>query len=1179
MYLSKCIINGFKSFADKVEISFNQGLSAVVGPNGCGKSNIYEAIMWVLGEQRPRSLRSSKMEDVIFAGSSSRSEVGMAEVVIVLTDPERNLMETAEVQITRRLFRSGKSEYFINGNSCRLKDITKILASTGVSKNSYAFIGQGKVEEVLQARPHELRLLFEEAAGIAQYKQQKFATEAQLTKTADSITRIEDLISELQTDVDNLTVRAEKAIKHQELSSKLTAENKRLLISQYIVSQAKLDSIQEKLKTLQLDLTANSIEQENINNAIALCQTRIQELQESKNETEKDLIRLDNTVQNYKNRAEELSDILKNTRGQAAVKIHEREELARNRSQIDNDIGLMKDTIKNLHQDLGSNNQQLTAVRKKIEDLKLQTNQYDIDGLEKEKSASEQKIGSLRQRSADIEERLSSAKSRLEQLCDRYSTIADNKEQELLNLTALKDKLESYYSENCNLLAEHEQLKKSVAGMTEQQKVLAKEKSALEDQRRNEISQLTLLEKMHSEYTGYYTGVKSVLLAKKADPRRYEPIIGVVAELINVPEQLQIAVSAVLGGQAQYLVSRTARDATRVISMLKEKKAGKATFLPLNRIVPRYNTIPHKVLNNRDYLGRGIDLVEYHKEAEIAVKYLLNNVLIVKTVEAALELSKLQLKQFLLVTLSGEVFSGKGLISGGKNKRDHNTELLARKKRIDSLQEQLKTTETLLLKKTAELEQSTNRYQNTITELELNQNRLSAAASDISDYEKKEFFCQTTINKISAESAELDLNIKELEQSIDTYQKLSLENKELIISGNGLLTNSSEELEKARKLIGELQQSTQLATSLCSEIRLIETNISNSHDNLENLKKSKDRVERQFEKVVSEETDLEKTISKLQQDYDLNQHSLQQWSGKLAKLSDNLQTVTTEYLRATEEQVKNNEQITALRMSEDQLNRNILRNDRKLVEQETIHKFADAELYQAGIAPDECVSETTVTSRVVEQLKIKVNQLKNLISSLGDVDYGAIADLKRRQERIGFFDQQKTDLEKTKTKLIEIISNVDKICYERLAETIEQVSDNFKESYTELFQGGNADIHWDIDEDIFSSGIVLTVSPPGKKVQYMDQLSGGEKSLTAIALLLAFTKLKSSSFCIFDEVDAALDESNNIRLANYWQVISKNTQVIAITHSRHTMVHADYLFGVVMQEKGVSKVISVALDK
>ncbi|QOR36075.1 chromosome segregation protein SMC [Clostridium sp. 'deep sea'] len=1178
MYLSKCIINGFKSFADKTEIDFSKGLSAIVGPNGSGKSNIYESIMWVLGEQRAKSLRSNKMEDVIFAGSSARSEVGMAEVELVIADPECELMGIAEVRITRRLFRNGQSEYYINGKPCRLKDIAKILANTGIGKNSYSFIGQGKIEEILKSRPHELRLLFEEAAGIAHYKEQKFSTQAQLNKTQDSIQRIDDLIDELQIDVENLRVRAEKAIKHQDLTSELSEVSKELIISEFNISFNKLNNIKQKLKTLKYDLSTNEIEQESLNNILLLGETKLTELSEVKNEYEKDIIRLDNTVENYKNKLAELSENLSEINNSFDNKSNEKTELTQTQSSTAAQIENTKRDIKVLSYSLNNNNQQVVDLTEQIKLLKEQITELDIISLEQEKSSSEQKIGSLLQKADNISERINLENEQLNTNLVRYDELVNKYKIDSNLLNELKEKLNHSKDTYAKSSKQDLELTKIIKQNQQQLNELSQRLVNLREQKRNLFSELTLNQKLKSEYTGYYAGVKSVLLAKKNNPSNYQGLVGVVAELINVPENLQVAISAVLGGQSQYLVSETARDATKAINMLKEKRAGKATFLPLDRVVPRINTIPNPVQNNPNFMGRAIDLIDYENKAEIAIKYLLNNVLVFNSVESALQASKLKLTQFLIVTTSGEVFSGKGLISGGRNKKDHNAELIARNKKIAKLQAGLQQNQQQL----ANCENSgmalKNQLKKQVTELENLKKQLIELSKSITHLEKQEFFTQTLINKMNEEMVSLKNKEAKLGESIRLLNLELISTNDLIKSSSGNLQASNDELSKARALMLEYNQKQSKEAELRAEIRLLENKIYNSKENIKTLEQNKETIDKQLSKLTVELNAQQQKINEIQETYNHNLFEFDEWQQKLFTKTENLKEVTSNFIKASEQQVTNGDKLKTLQINKEQINRSLQRYDRRLVEQETIHKFIEAELYQANINKDECLVDNNITTKIVEQLKLKVNKLKNMINNLGDVDYGAIADLKRREERISFLNQQKSDLEDSKQKLAEVINEVDKICYDKLAETIEVVRANFKEIYIELFQGGYADIYWDNEEDIFSSGIILKVSPPGKKVQNMDQLSGGEKSLTAIALLMSFTKMKTSSFCIFDEVDAALDETNNIRLASYWQTISKTTQVLAVTHSRHTMVHADNLYGVVMQEKGVSKIISVTLD-
>ncbi len=1177
MFLSKCLINGFKSFADKVEIDFQKGFSAIVGPNGCGKSNIYEAILWVLGEQRPTSLRSSKMEEVIFSGTSTRSPVGMAEVTVIITDEEYILSDRSELKITRRLFRSGESEYYLNGQQCRLKDITQLLSKVGLGKNSYAFIGQGEVNDILKAKPKDLRLMFEESAGIADYKTQKFSTEAQLQKTQESILRVDDLIKEIEIDCERLRERAKQAKEHQSVYEKLQAIRELFLRSQYHYYK---NNIKEKTRSIEIN-QQKVVDSEIIISKLEAEETSLKskrvELENQSRNFDREIVRNESRSVSLRERESEIVEEIEHYQSRYTVKETEKNKeeqaLASLKQEYQSKLEKRNDLsfkIDRAYEEIDNYNKLMKTYFQKVD-------QELYEKLESQYQSSKIEIASLNERKISLQNELARLIKNIEEEETKIAKDVELKNNLLADLSQEESKLEELISKSAKQKDLKNELEKQLREIEDVYKpLLSKSDQLLQEYRLNK-NKLEFYNKQSAAYSGYYNGVRHLMLEKTNSPQKYSGLIGPIAELIRIDEEYQRAIGEVLGSKSQYLVCQRAKDAANYIEELKNNRAGKATFLPLDSARTLQSNIPQALIENSKYIGRASALISYEQEIESAITHLLGNVLVFEDAQSVLKLSKNHKRNFLIVTLDGEIFFSSGIISGGKNKGNNNQDLIEREAIIE------------------ELELLTNKQKDS---LEFNKNKLTdlkLRAKNI-DKEKEEVITklQSILNEINSIKQHISINNVKLTNIVDHIEEIEqgnierLHNKERIntqildidesiSSKESGLIEIEEALCTQRKSIEELSSIKEKLSNAKSDLLLFNNSLDNIEANLEtleeNIDKTKEReavilaeVER-YKQVLSEKksnlNDIRANIS----DIEMKINSLYEEKNILDKKIANINSSIESSF------CQRRDLINAIDHSKTKLKELEL----ELVTLKTDLKYTDAQIYQYDIKiKDE--EKVEVLKVDLQKLQSKLNELDKEHKKLGNIDYGAIEDLARKEERLEFLSEQKEDLEETQKKLTKIIKDVDNICITKLGETIDKVRSNFKVVFQDLFQGGSADIIWELEESIFDSGVSLRVSPPGKNVTNMNQLSGGEKALTAIALLLAFAKLRRSAFCIFDEVDAALDENNNLLLVDYLQEISKSSQVLTITHSRHTMAHANHLYGVVMQEKGVSKVINVEMD-
>lgn len=1180
MYLSKCIINGFKSFADKEEIEFKKGFSAIVGPNGCGKSNIYEAILWVLGEQRPTSLRSTKMEEVIFSGTSSRNPVGMAEVSLHIIDDERMLSDNGELNITRKLFRSGDSEYFLNKQQCRLKDITQLLTKVGLGKNSYAFIGQGEVNDILKAKPQDLRLMFEEAAGISEYKTQKFSTEAQLNKNKDSILRVSDLINEIQDDCQNLRARVELAKTHQKTKDLLESKLKELLTIQH---KYLLETITNKDKSIQIakgNIDDSKFEINNIESNELLLRSKRQEAFEEKQKLDRNLIQNESQV-----------DLLTERKKELTVEVSSaNDSYILSEVELNTEKNNLKGFVQN-YQDGKNEKEKLTAqmeasatreetLSSEVSNIRESFNEKQHKEYDDKYQNLQLEIASLTQRldsnseedkrnEALLEETLYKKKVLEEEIADLGERILNNKEEiETINYkyskarTHLNQEKEKYDE----LQIKVEEIVQNVRNLNQEYHITK--------------NKLDFYQQQKTEYSGYYNGVRFLMLEKSKSNNKVTGLIGPIAELITVNKNFQRAISEILGSRSQYLVCENARSATIMIDELKRNKAGKASFLPLDSLKGRIYDLPSHIAKNPAFLGRASEVITYSETIKPAVEQLLGNVLIFKTSQDVLALKSKSNQRFMIATLDGEIFYSSGIVSGGRNKGNSNQELIVRKGIIKELVEKtsnLKASYQLAEKKELELKSA----------FEKHAEKMQQITSELTVFENTKTKLNNELSKYNINLSNISERLKEAKQLVSTYTNRK---NSLLITKQNL-----EELLKDKKVIYlEISNKIKKYNQIYQEVISKELQLSNLQSDLRITKNQIESLDSLICEFSSNVETTKKRVEKIEEELLNKENVVRDKKVQLEEISQRLKNLTTideELLKQSQTIAKKissiDQELETYAISKRELNSlidqmvsNIRELELNIASLETDLKYTEADIYQNNIDLDNADYDSLeISDKAIARLTKEVHKLEKENKSLGNIDYGAIEDLERKEKRLEFLQKQQLDLIETQDKLTSLIRKVDNLCINELGTTIKEVRKSFKFIFQDLFRGGSADIIWNLEDNIFESGIVLSASPPGKNVKNMNQLSGGEKALTAIALLLAFAQLRDSAFCIFDEVDSALDESNNLLLVDYLQEISKTSQVITITHSRHTMAHADYLYGVVMQEKGVSKVINVEMDK
>ena len=1175
MYLKRLDLQGFKSFPEKVKLEFNPGVTAVVGPNGSGKSNVSDAVRWVLGEQRARSLRGDKMEDIIFAGTENRKPLGFAEVSILLDNQDGRLpLAYSEVQVTRRVFRSGESEYRINGTACRLKDIQELFMDTGVGREGYSIIGQGRIDEILSAKGEERRRIFEEAAGIVKYKTRKNEAVNKLEKEQQNLLRVDDIISELEVQVEPLEKQSEKAREYLRLKERL----KQAEMTAFCRDAARIAKETEML--LQAEETAAE------QLAQSLAKSNLEKAQAAffreKNEE------LDALLQQQNDKMTELRAELEKTEGEIRLREEQRANDEANRTRI---AGEMAEKAKKQTE----NEAEQELCRSKMAGLKLEMDarQEELDALQEEYaslstvlSQDETKVESFKDEifeqiriGTEAKGEISKREAMQEQFLARRAQLLGEKEhtesrlhQFTVHLQAL-EKQENDRKEQIRYLEQELTALEQDKRHALQEKQKAETSLSVQERRGSELqSRLALLSEMEREHEGYYNSVKSLLNLPDAKERG---ICGAVGQLLKVEETYETAIEAALGGALQNIVTETEEDARDAIGYLKRRNLGRATFLPVTAIKGRPLEGRQAILAEVGVIGTAYELVSFEEKFRQLAMYLLGRILVVENLDKAVQLAKKYRHQYKLVTLEGDILNPGGAMTGGSQQKKA-LHVFGRSREIRSLQEALQTAK------------------RTITEM---RDRLALANEDLQEIEQetveKKMELQRVMVTQSSDNGEKEKTLAEKQEAAERLSLLELEEKQL-----------AEQTENAEKEIAALRE-----RAACSETAMEAANaqLTAFQDSLTGGKEEKDML-------MEEITQRKIALSSIGQ----NVYSMEE---KLLRLQEEQKALRTEQKKA-EEQAALYEKNTGLRLEQQealqqraaeleqqaQTAQSCL-NETAAEKQETAEKAAKAEETAAEwketankleneqlriLAKKEKLEEEKqrITAQMWEeyemtlrmaqeytaglpQEQLSVREWKGKIRALGDVNVGAIEQYKEVKERFEFLTAQREDILAAEEKLQQIIEELSILMEQQFREQFKVISENFSEVFREMFGGGRAQLRLTDAAHILESPIEIVAQPPGKNLQNMQLLSGGERALTAIAILFSILKMKPSPFCILDEIEAALDDANVSRYAQYLKKFAEETQFIVITHRKGTMEHADVLYGVTMQEKGISKLISV----
>ena len=1180
MYLKKIEIQGFKSFADKTVLEFKPGITAVIGPNGSGKSNVSDAIRWVLGEQSVKALRGSKLEDVIFAGTQARKSVSFAEVDITIDNSDGKLpVDYTEVTVTRRIYRNGESEFFINKNQCRLKDIVELFMDTGIGRDGYSIIGQGRVDEILSSKSEERRHIFEEAAGIVKYRTRKDEAEKKLENTRQNLARINDVVGELENQLGPLEIQSEKAKIFLELRDRLRYLEIGLFISNIDKNKAKLDEVLkeseefiEHLNDENVKLATLQARKEELRIALDELFAKINEEQNNMFESQNNIEKQKADIGIYKERIthnlekyEILADDIKKSeeRKQELEKDKEERNVKKNRlfadkERFQKELDEKEEEFKKLAENLTNEQQGIEDKKKKImENIDLKFEKMEV----------------LKNLSTNTE----SSSRRISQINDEISDNIHSMDKEKMVKEDQQKVLNEVSSDRNRLLKKIEDLSKIKSECNSKIFDFENTIRKLADEKNNKESRCRFLVETENEFEGYNRAVKEVLSKSQKDSAFGKNIYGALAGIMKVPKEYETAVEMTLGATIQNIVTETEEDAKRAIKYLKENNMGRATFLPISSVKPQ--KLNENIRGIQGVVGVASDLIEYDKKYSTVVQSLLGRTVIVENMDVAVNVSKKFKYSFRIVTLDGDVVNASGQMTGGSVAKK-TTSILSRSREIEELKNVIKELTREHESKIKELElyrksveESLNEYEDSnkvlgqveisfatetqkMSEIDNNierySNKISLLRGEKETLEEQIKSCNSDIDAINDVIKQADIENEELQKQVDEFALKNSEQQKIIDDLNS-------DIVDLKISVSSFDESS---LSIEEMLNMIEQEINNCIQNVNS--KTNER-----EKLLVENDELKEKIDEIKQNVENSDKIVEEFEKKIGVLKEDRELKNTE---SADTDAKIDDEFKTIELLKEQINKQEIRKAKL---------ESDIEAIQNKMWEEYEITPNNATNyAVAEQGTAKeVEKLRNDIKKLGSININAIEEYKTLKDRYDFLTIQKDDLENSEKSLNKIILDMVEIMKIQFSNQFAVINKNFGEVFVELFGGGKASLRLADESNVLESGIEIEVQPPGKKLQNMMLLSGGERALTAIALLFAILKLSPSPFCILDEIEAALDDVNVYRYAEYLRKFSEKTQFLVITHRKGTMEVANTLYGVTMQEHGISNLFSMQLEK
>ena len=1175
MYLKSIEIHGFKSFANKLVFNFHNGITGIVGPNGSGKSNVADAVRWVLGEQSAKQLRGSNMQDVIFAGSEMRKPMGYAYVAITLDNSDHKLpIDFEEVTVSRRVYRSGESEYLINGSPCRLKDVYEMFYDTGIGKEGYSIIGQGQIDKILSGKPEERRELFDEAAGIVKFKKRKSTALKKLADEQANLVRVNDILAEKEKRVEPLEKQSKVARDYLTKKEELKTLDVNLFLLDSQRAQTALSELTGKLEIVRNDLKENNDKYDGIKDEYSKVEEEMEQLdrqiEEKRNRmSESDLMKAKlegqislnrEQINSAKNNREHYEQQKASLNERLNIQTSEKNEFDRKKKEIDKELTELTEVRDKAKAEL-------SVIQKRIEELSngIETDKNTIIGMLNERAAIKADLGRFdtmleqaRIHKAELQSKLLRAKS-------------EEKEQEE-RLKKLYDELNEINAQILKTDREKEVLEEQLSEFKQTLESKDRELSEAQISYHKEKSRLDAMKNIAERYDGYGGSIKRVMEQKES----VKGIIGVVADIIDVDKEYETAIETALGGNIQNIVTQDEAVAKKMIRMLKDTKGGRATFLPLTSVKDRGEFNKPEVRNEKGFIGMASELVKADKKYSDVIGQLLGAIIVADHVDNALAMAKKYNYLLRIVTLEGEYLTPGGALAGGAFKNASN--LLGRKREIEELE--------------AEVKKSLKKIEKIMEDIENTKETRRTVRKKIEDLQEElqDHYIKQNTAQMSVDRAEEIKN-----ETMNGYLNLENDNREVEQQVNEINTNKEEtghKLSESEDKEKELQDRIAAYGSELDELREketqqvlastdIELKVTSLERDAEHAASNVGRAQEEIGRINSEIGEIDGKISESENEINERLKNIEEIEKTLAASAgskDSDQESIDEFVARKEELAKKQKSFFS---ATDELKNRITSLEKEVMRLDTQkERIEEEQENRVGYMWNEY--EITLSSAAqmrneayndVTSIRRSIRELREGIRALGEVNVNAIEEYKTLMEEYTFLKDQHDDLVEAEKTLTGIVAELDEAMRTQFAEKFKEFDKVFKE----MFGGGQGSLKLQEEEDILEAGISIIAQPPGKRLQNMMQLSGGEKALTAIALLFAIQNLKPSPFCLLDEIEAALDESNVGRFAGYLHKLTKHTQFIVITHRRGTMEQADRLYGITMQEKGVSTLVSVNL--
>ena len=1178
MYLKSIEVQGFKSFANKTLFEFHNGITCIVGPNGSGKSNVADAVRWVLGEQSSKQLRGANMQDVIFSGTQNRKPQGYASVAITFDNTDRHLnLDYNEVTVSRRIYRSGESEYRLNGAQCRLKDVTELFYDTGIGKEGYSIIGQGQIDKILSGKPEDRRELFDEAAGIVKFKRRKAAAKKKLESEQANMVRLNDIMSELSKQVGPLERQATAAKEYLKLRDEL----KQYDIDAYAVESSKIES---DLATLEKNLAITTRDYDDTNRSSEALKAKYEHQQDSFNRLEEQITQLrDESAVCQTKRQEKEGEVnvlkeqinteyLRRTHTAERIKVLEKEQEEYS-TQVNEEQKKRQECSREIY-DTTAKKDGAQSILIQVQDglatyqQALKDDQGKMISLLNEKSSF---VGELQKYQTLLEQ----AKTEQAQMNRR---LLESKTEESIWQKRAAESEQSYKTISQQKAELSSKQSEATASLENEQKTKEQLQNEYYEQRRLHQVSVTRAESLRNlaeRYEGYGNSIRKVMEVRNQNPG----IHGVVADLIHVEKRFETAVETALGGAIQNIVTDTEQTAKRLIEYLKQGRFGRATFLPLDAITVRDEFAQKEALKEPGVIGLASSLVKTEDTYKKLVQFLLGRIVVVDTIDHGLKVSAKFRRSLRIVTLEGELLNPGGSMTGGAFKNSSN--LLGRNRELEELESKIKKETEQLKKLSVRFEESEKKVNNLSQQVQKQQNEIQNLTLKETEGRLRMREAAKRVEEIIKDrehlNNELILQEGKLERIKESYEQVAGSIKELESAGD----ESKDSADRNQGFVDEMIKKRDVLTKEISDLGAKQLQLKQQEQFiLENIS----RMAQEVDKRKAEQDELQKSFAQYDDAVAQKLTQIDEVQKQIQSLELTQKQKEEELSQVSEHRNRANESLKGFFAKREELSTRLTALDRDLLRMNNQKDRFDDRLDELTeylwekyeLRPSDAKAAAK-SERPLSELKEHINELKKNIRGLGNVNVSAIDEFKEVSERYTFMKNQYEDLIESEKSLQKVIEELDEGMRKQFKEKFEEIRVEFDRVFKELFGGGKGTLELVEDEDVIEAGIRIISQPPGKKLQNMMQLSGGEKALTAIALMFAIQNLKPSPFCLLDEIEAALDDSNVGRFANYLHKLTANTQFIVITHRRGTMTSADRLYGITMQEKGVSTLVSVNL--